>query len=43
MGAYILAVQLGHETETEAAWVARASELSSEEGPVWTSQHTDDR
>src|SRR4029453_5657624 len=35
MGAYILAVQLGHETETEAAWVARASELSSEEGPVW--------
>jgi hypothetical protein len=35
MGAYILAVQLGHETETEAAWVARASELSSEGGPVW--------
>jgi hypothetical protein len=35
MGAYILAIQLGHETETEAAWVARASELSSEEGPVW--------
>jgi hypothetical protein len=35
MGAYILAVQLGHETETEAAWVTRASELSSEEGPVW--------
>jgi hypothetical protein len=35
MGAYILAVQLGHETETEAAWLTRASELSSEEGPVW--------
>jgi hypothetical protein len=34
-GAYILAVQLGHETETEAEWIARASQLSSEEGPVW--------
>jgi hypothetical protein len=35
ISAYILAVQLGHETETGAAWVARASALSSEEGPVW--------
>jgi hypothetical protein len=35
MGAYILAVQLGHETETGAEWIARASELSTEEGPVW--------
>jgi hypothetical protein len=35
MGAYILAVQLGHEKETGAEWIARASQLSSEEGPIW--------
>jgi tetratricopeptide (TPR) repeat protein len=35
MGAYVLAVQLGREKETEAEWIACAYELSSNEGPVW--------
>lgn len=35
MSAYVLAVQLGREEETGGEWIARASELSSNEGPVW--------
>jgi hypothetical protein len=35
LSAYILGVQLGREDETGAAWLARAIELSSDEGPIW--------
>jgi hypothetical protein len=34
LSAYMLGVQLGHEDETGARWLARAIELSSNEGPV---------
>jgi hypothetical protein len=33
--AYTLAVQLGREDETGGEWLARAIELSSDEGPIW--------
>lgn len=33
--AYTLALQLGHEEEMGAAWLSRAIELSSDEGPIW--------
>jgi hypothetical protein len=33
--AYALVVQLGHEEETGAEWIAQASALSSDKGPVW--------
>jgi tetratricopeptide (TPR) repeat protein len=35
LSAYTLGVQLGREDETGAEWLARAIELSSDEGPVW--------
>lgn len=35
ISAYVLAVQLGREDPTTAGWMARAFELSSEDGPVW--------
>jgi tetratricopeptide (TPR) repeat protein len=35
LSAYRLGVQLGREDETGAEWLARAIELSSDEGPVW--------
>jgi hypothetical protein len=34
LSAYMLGVQLGHEDETGARWLARAIELSSGEGPL---------
>jgi hypothetical protein len=35
LSAYILGVQLGREDETGAEWLAKAIELSSDEGPIW--------
>jgi hypothetical protein len=34
--AYTLAVKLGREEETGAAWMSRAIELSSDGGPIWS-------
>jgi hypothetical protein len=35
VGAYILATQLGREVDADPRWIARASRMSSEQGPAW--------
>jgi hypothetical protein len=35
LSAYMLGVQLGREDELGGGWLARAIELSSDEGPIW--------